>query len=315
MPSGIIVTCVATPALPCVLPHRRLARSPHTEQYGQRCRNLGPPSRERGPASTEPEAAAGLGRPSGARRTDQAPASGVDGAPAGHADYDHALASAVGRPPLDISQPVRSAADRPGHRRPSRAGVPGQSRLGLPKNRPTTGAGTPRPHHLAKIPIHPGIHHARLRFLPRRLRAHPPTPVRLLRLGGRQPLRAHPRRHRQPRRAVATQAGIYSWTWANGPTSSKSSSATGPGSSPNAFDAVLADVGTTVCKIPPRSPRANTYAEHSMNMPVTTTDGVHIGPLQPQLSRSDRPVVDLTHERIKRRPVLGGLVIEYELAA
>ena len=52
-----------------------------------------------------------------------------------------------------------------------------------------------------------------------------------------------------------------------------------------------------------------------MNMPVTTTDGVHIGPLQPQLSRSDRPVVDLTHERIKRRPVLGGLVIEYELAA
>jgi transposase InsO family protein len=29
----------------------------------------------------------------------------------------------------------------------------------------------------------------------------------------------------------------------------------------DAFDAVLADVGITVCKIPPRSPRANAYAE------------------------------------------------------
>jgi transposase InsO family protein len=28
-----------------------------------------------------------------------------------------------------------------------------------------------------------------------------------------------------------------------------------------AFDAVLADTGITVCKIPPRSPRANAYAE------------------------------------------------------
>jgi putative transposase len=35
--------------------------------------------------------------------------------------------------------------------------------------------------------------------------------------------------------------------------------------------------------------------------------------LQPPLS--DHPVVDLTHERIKRRPVLGGLINEYERAA
>jgi hypothetical protein len=27
--------------------------------------------------------------------------------------------------------------------------------------------------------------------------------------------------------------------------------------------------------------------------------------------RSDRPVIDLTHERIRRRPVLGGLITEY----
>jgi transposase len=37
--------------------------------------------------------------------------------------------------------------------------------------------------------------------------------------------------------------------------------------------------------------------------------------LQLQPPRSDRPVVDLTHERIKRRPVLGGLITEYERAA
>jgi hypothetical protein len=37
--------------------------------------------------------------------------------------------------------------------------------------------------------------------------------------------------------------------------------------------------------------------------------------LQLQSPRSDRPVVDLTHERIKRRSVLGGLITEYERAA
>jgi hypothetical protein len=35
--------------------------------------------------------------------------------------------------------------------------------------------------------------------------------------------------------------------------------------------------------------------------------------LQPP--RSDRPTIDLTHQRIKRRPILGGLITEYERAA
>jgi transposase InsO family protein len=106
-----------------------------------------------------------------------------------------------------------------------------------------------------------------------------------------------------------------------------------------AFDAVLADAGITVCKIPPRSPRANAYAERfvgTVRREVTdrmlivgerhlrrTLDQYahHYNGWRPHQAlqlpppRSDRPAVDLTHERIKRRPVLGGLINEYERAA
>jgi transposase InsO family protein len=106
-----------------------------------------------------------------------------------------------------------------------------------------------------------------------------------------------------------------------------------------AFDAVLADAGITVCKIPPRNPRANAHAERFVLTARTeVTDRMLIlgkrhlrrtldeyarhyngrrphRALQLQPPRSDRPVIDLTHERIKRRPVLGGLIVEDERAA
>jgi putative transposase len=105
------------------------------------------------------------------------------------------------------------------------------------------------------------------------------------------------------------------------------------------FDAVLTDAGITICKIPPRSPRANAYAERFvLTARSEVTDRMlifnerhlrrtlseyarhyngHRPHRAPQLQppQSDRPVVDLTHERIKRRPVLGGLITEYERAA
>ena len=105
------------------------------------------------------------------------------------------------------------------------------------------------------------------------------------------------------------------------------------------FDTVLAAAGVTVLKIPPRSPRANAYAERFVGTPrreVTdrmltfgaehlrrTLDGyaAHYNGRRPhralalQPPRPDQPVVNLTHERIKRRPVLGGLITEYERAA
>jgi transposase InsO family protein len=105
------------------------------------------------------------------------------------------------------------------------------------------------------------------------------------------------------------------------------------------FDAVLTDAGITVCKIPPRSPQANAYAERfvgAVRREVTdhmlivgerhlrrTLDQYarHYNGWRPhralslQPPRSDRPAVDLTHERVKRQPVLGGLINEYERAA
>jgi transposase InsO family protein len=105
------------------------------------------------------------------------------------------------------------------------------------------------------------------------------------------------------------------------------------------FDTVLADSGITVCKIPPRSPRANAYAERFvLTARNEFTDRMLIlgerhlrqtlrayanhyngrrphRALELQPPRSDRPVVDLAHERIRRRPVLGGLINEYERSA
>jgi len=105
------------------------------------------------------------------------------------------------------------------------------------------------------------------------------------------------------------------------------------------FDAVLADAGIEAVKIPPRSPRANAYAERFVLTARTeVTDRMlifgqrhlrtilaeyeaHYNGRRPHRScqlhppRSDHPVADLSKERIKRRPVLGGLINEYERAA
>ena len=105
------------------------------------------------------------------------------------------------------------------------------------------------------------------------------------------------------------------------------------------FDAVLADAGIQVAKIPPRSPRANCYAERFVLAARTEiTDRMlifgerhlrtilaqyeaHYNGRRPHRSlqlrppRPDHPVADLSQERIKRRPVLGGLINEYERAA
>ena len=105
------------------------------------------------------------------------------------------------------------------------------------------------------------------------------------------------------------------------------------------FDAVLASAGIEAVKIPPRSPWANTYAERFVRIARTeVTDPMlifgerhlrlvlaqyeaHYNGRRPHRSRHlhpprpDHPVADLTQKQIKRRPVLGGLINEYEQAA
>ena len=91
--------------------------------------------------------------------------------------------------------------------------------------------------------------------------------------------------------------------------------------------------------IPPRSPRANAYPERFVLTARTeVTDRMlifgarhlrailaehetHYNRRRPHRSRQlrpprpDHPVADLSRERIKRRPVLGSLINQYERAA
>jgi putative transposase len=102
---------------------------------------------------------------------------------------------------------------------------------------------------------------------------------------------------------------------------------------------VLADAGIQVVKIPPRSPRANCYAERFVLTARTeVTDRMlifserhlrtvlaqyeaHYNGRRPHRSRHlrpprpDHPVADLSRKQIQRRPVLGGLINEYQRAA
>ena len=106
-----------------------------------------------------------------------------------------------------------------------------------------------------------------------------------------------------------------------------------------AFDTVLADAGITVLKIPPRSPRANAYAERFvLTVRTELTDRLlifgerhlrhvlnayarHYNGQRPHRSRQlrpprpDHPIPARPARRITRRTILGGLLNEYQPAA
>ena len=105
------------------------------------------------------------------------------------------------------------------------------------------------------------------------------------------------------------------------------------------FDAIMADAGIAVVKIPPRCPRANCFAERLvLTIRTEVTDrmlifgerhlrsvlaryAVHYNRKRPHRSlelrppRPDATVPEPIRGRIRRRPVLGGLINEYEAAA
>ncbi|WP_242624109.1 integrase core domain-containing protein [Micromonospora kangleipakensis] len=106
-----------------------------------------------------------------------------------------------------------------------------------------------------------------------------------------------------------------------------------------AFDAVFAAEGIDVVKTPPQAPRANSFAERWVGtVRRECTDRMlivgerhlatflagytsHYNDHRPHRSLGQRPpdppphIVDLTAARIKRRPILGGLINEYSQAA
>jgi putative transposase len=105
------------------------------------------------------------------------------------------------------------------------------------------------------------------------------------------------------------------------------------------FDAVLTGAGIDTVKIPPRCPRANCFAERFvLTIRTELTDRIlifgerhlrtvltqyraHYNGRRPhralrlQPPRPDHPAPNIDHQRIRRRPVLGGLINEYEPAA
>jgi putative transposase len=106
-----------------------------------------------------------------------------------------------------------------------------------------------------------------------------------------------------------------------------------------AFDAVLADAGIEVVKIPPRCPRANCFAERFvLTVRAEVTDRMlifgqrHLRSVLAQYSlhynrqrphralqlrppRPESPVHEPIHGKIRGRPILGGLINHYEPAA
>src|SRR4051812_46228948 len=105
------------------------------------------------------------------------------------------------------------------------------------------------------------------------------------------------------------------------------------------FDAVLADVGIHVVRIPARCPRANCFAERFVRtVRAELTDrmlifgrrhlrhvlavyAAHYNTARPHRAlrlrppRPTSPVPEPVHGRVRRRPILGGLLNEYEAAA
>jgi transposase InsO family protein len=105
------------------------------------------------------------------------------------------------------------------------------------------------------------------------------------------------------------------------------------------FDAVLADTGIAVVKIPPQCPRANCFAERfvlTVRTEVTNRMlifgerhlrgvlaqySVHYNRQRPHRAlqlrppRPDAPVPEPIRGRIRRRAILGGLINQYEAAA
>jgi hypothetical protein len=216
---------VLAPALSHLRPALRLARPAQPVIGLQGRRTARAAARGRRAAPRPSAAPAELGRPHGPCRADPAPAREAAEAPAGYPWHCLALAPPPGRPQMDLPAPDGTAAGQRRDRRADRAARHREPRLGIPADpgraaqaRPpgrrvhdppgpegaedSSGAGTGLRYDVADVPAHAGIDDARHRLLPRGLRGHPAAPVLPVRHGGRLPLCAHSRDHREPGRSL-----------------------------------------------------------------------------------------------------------------
>ena len=263
----------------------------------------------------------------------------------------------------DLSAPDGPAAGQRRDRRAHRAARHREPRLGIPEDPGRTAqarspgervhdppgpqnsadpAGAEAAHRYfpAPVPARASRDSARHRFLSGGLRGDPPALVLLTRPGGRQPLRAHSRGDREPGRPRTTQQ-IRNLLMDLGDRAAdfRFLVRDRAGQFTASFDAALASAGIEAVKIPPRSPRANAYAERFvLSARTEVTDRMlilgerhlrsvlaeyarHYNGRRPHRGRSlrphrpDHPIADLSRQRIRRHAILGGLINEYERAA
>ena len=314
-------------------------------------------------APRQPAATAGLGRPRGAGRADPPPAQNAAGTPAGDTRHRPALASPPGCTEVDLPAPDGPAARRSRDRRADRAARHREPRLGIPAD----------PGELLKLGHRVGT--STIRRVLKALQI-PPAPKRHTDTTWRQFLRTQAAtmlaidffhvdcavtlrrlyclfvmevdsRYVHVLGVTANPDGPWTVQQIRNLLMDLGDRAADfrflvrdrAGQFTDSFDAALASAGIQAVKIPPRSPRANAFAERFVLTARTeVTDRMlifgerhlqlvlaeyqaHYNGRRPHRSRHlrpprpDHPAADLSQKRITRQPVLGGLLNEYQRAA
>src|SRR6266496_1918816 len=337
----MMICRVLSPAVPDLRPARRLAglARPLAGVQGRGTTRAAARSRRAAPCPSQ--ATAGLGRPRGPRRADPAPAGNAAAAPPGDTRHRPAMAPPRGDPEVDLPAPDRPAAGQHRNLLVYRAARHREPRLGIPADSGRTAQARPPGRRIHNPPDPQGTEdpsgsethtdetwrhflHAQAATMLATDFFHLDCAVTLQRLcclfvievGSRYVhipgITANPDRPwtTQQIRNLLLDLGDHAASF-------RFLVRDRAGQFTASVDAALASTGIQAAKIPPRSPRADAYAERF----VLTGYARHYNGQRPHRGRqlhpprANHPTADLSQKRIKRRPVLGGLINEYRRAA